>query len=89
MEFSMQAFSTYPAEINCTCGYLPSAMENDAPLANPELTSQIGYLLILLGSMFIDVPMFKLHISRSTADLLISIGTKLTKSAKRAERVVS
>lgn len=79
----MQATSTYPAEMNCTCGYLSSPMEDNAPLAHTDLTYQIGCLLIVLGSMFINAPMFNIHINRSTADLLISIGTKLTRSAKR------
>ncbi|WKZ46439.1 MAG: hypothetical protein QY306_11545 [Anaerolineales bacterium] len=85
----MQAYSIHPAEINCTCGYLSTASNSNASLAHPNLTYQVGCLLIALGSMFINAPMLNIHINRSTADILISIGAKLTRSAKQPKRMVS
>jgi hypothetical protein len=86
MEFLMQAYSTSSTEINCTCGYLPPDTQHRAPQANSELIYQIGNLLIALGSVFATVPLFKIHISQKTADLLLSIGTKLTNSVQNSSR---
>ncbi len=83
----MQVHSTHPKEINCTCGYLPTMDGYRAAHANSELTFQIGSLLIALGSVFATVPLFKIHISQSTAELLVSIGTKLTKSVNKSSRM--
>jgi hypothetical protein len=84
----MQVHYTHQAGFDCTCGYLPATKPHNADLTNTDLTYQIGALLIALGSVFSNSPLFNMHISQNTANLLVSIGMKLT-AEKRSSRMYS
>jgi hypothetical protein len=83
----MQTFSSFPAETICTCGYLTHAREGLHLHEQYDLTQQIGFLLIALGSMFGVVPLFRMYIKPGTAQLLTSIGRKLVRSAETSARM--
>lgn len=77
-----------PARNTCTCGYFISSEAGLSAHHKTDLTLQIGHLLVALGKMFNTAPLFKMHINSGTADLLVSIGSKLLRTVKNPSRMM-
>ena len=64
---------TYACREDCSC-----AEETTVGVSELELLqNQTGNVLVTLGALFAESPIFRNHIDKSTANMLVSLGRKL------------